>query len=115
MSPVDGGGGPRLLAVALLVLLEGQGGAGAWLRGRSDGSAVRMACGVELPRADRARQLDLDLQLDDELSIGHPTGGTAVLVNHGSAAIVVLTTQAVLLAPAARVPVSRPERPRPSG
>jgi hypothetical protein len=86
--------------------------------GSSDGSPaapVQAGCGRPLPPVSRDVPLDADLQVRDDLSPGGRGRGTVVLVNRGRRAVVVLTTQAVLLTPAGRLPVSPPESPVPAG
>jgi len=103
---------PGLVAAALLLVLAGQVGAVVALRGDSGGVLPPAGCGTPLPRVDRTLPLDLQLQLRAELVAGGRSSGTALVVNRGSRAIAVLTTQLVLLAPAGRTPVSPPEPPR---
>ena len=107
-------GPPRVVAGALLLLLVGQGLAAVVLRHDATGTPPPAACGTPVPPVDRVLPLDTQLQLRSEPAVGGRSAGTAVVVNRGSRSVAVLTTQAVLLAPAGRVPVSPPEAPRPA-
>jgi len=110
----DTPGVPRVIAGALLLLLVGQGLAVGVLRHDATGTPAPAACGTPVPPVDRLLPLDIQLRLRSEPAVGGRAAGTAVVVNRGSRSVAVLATQAVLLAPAGRVPVSPPEVPRPA-
>src|SRR5438105_14684857 len=97
---------PRSVAAALLLLLVVQGIAVGALRHDAHDVPAAVACGTAVPPVDREVPLDASLQLRAELTVAGRSSGTAVLVIRAPRPIAVLSTQAVLIAPARQAPVS---------